>query len=438
MAKPKSDRLKISDIYLDSKNPRHIDIDNEAEIIDHLVKKEKILSLAKEIAEHGTSPLEIMAVIPHPELRGKFIVQEGNRRLCSLKLLRDPARAPNSRSKAAFERLKEGARISPEVNVVIFPDRKSARYWLRLRHLGGQGGAGVKNWDVRQKARFDAEDSSVNPNSLAVEMVEYAVKAGLIDEAEMNRLKVTTLSRYLSNAVVRDALGITNRHSLQISAPAEQFDVAVSTFLKDAAIEKDPPVHSRSDRAQREAYAASLRSRGVAVKDRIEKPVVPSAAASKTRQRNNPSPDLRAHVVPASVKLHLESKTLKRVFDELRRIDPDFSFAAAYLLRAFLEQLLRDYAVVNGLGHGEVHAIAGRCAKHLLDQKSLAAEHGERKLEAMLKPLRLMANEKESRLSPDSMGAWVHGNVIPTSAELNRRWDTLEPSILLLVNGLKK
>ncbi|KAA9000794.1 hypothetical protein FJU31_06500 [Stenotrophomonas cyclobalanopsidis] len=437
MAKPTDARIKISDIFLDSKNPRHSSIDNEPEIIDHLVKKEKVLALAREIAVHGTSPLERLAVIPHPEIKGKYIVQEGNRRLCSLKLLRDPDRAPTAKTRAAFEQLKLEARLSPSVDVVIFPDRVSARYWLKLRHLGGQGGAGVRNWDATQKTRFDAEDSGTNPNALAVDLLQYAHDSGIISEGDLEKIKVTTLTRYLSNAVVRDALGLADRYKLVSLAKPDQFDIAVSTFLRDAA-QEDSPISSRSNRQDREAYAATLRQRGAAVKDKVDRPVVPSVAAAKQRQRNNPNPDFRPKIVPASFKVVLESAVLKRVFDELRQIDPDLSFASAYLFRAFLEQIIHDYAKVNGVGGGEFHFLAGKCEKHLSGNAALRSEFGERKLESMLKPLRTMANDRESRISPDTLGAWVHGSMIPTGAEIKRRWDTLEPAIYLLCRGLKK
>lgn len=437
MTKVQTQSVKISDIFLDSKNPRHSEIDNEADIIEYLVKNDKVLALAREISQHGPSPLERLAVIPHSDIRGKYVVQEGNRRLCALKLIRDPQRAPNARTKAAFEQLKAESRLSPSIEVVVFPNRQTARYWLKLRHLGGQGGAGVRNWDTSQQTRFDAQDSSKNPNALAVELVDYAHKAGIISDSELDRLKITTLTRYLSNAVVRDALGLADRYALASTAPPEQFDTAVSAFLHDAALAERSPVSSRSTRHEREAYAATLRQRGLAVKEKLQKAVVPSAAGSKQRQRHNPNPDLRSKIIPSSVKLQLHSPVLKRVYDELRQIDPDFSFAAAYLFRAFLEQLLHDYAKGNGLSDGEFHVIAGRSEKHLASNQTFKTEFGDRKLESMLKPLRQMANDKESRLSPDSLGAWVHGNVIPTGAEIKRRWDTLEPSILLLARGLK-
>ena len=70
------------------------------------MRGEQILPLAEDICDRGLSPLERLAAIPHPTLDGHFVMVEGNRRLCSLKLLRDPAKAPVADRKA-FKKLAE-------------------------------------------------------------------------------------------------------------------------------------------------------------------------------------------------------------------------------------------------------------------------------------------------------------------------------------------
>lgn len=77
--------VNVLDLYLDSQNPRHDPINNRTEIINYLIKNEKVKVLAKSIAENGTSPLEILAVIENEN--GHFIALEGNRRVCALILL---------------------------------------------------------------------------------------------------------------------------------------------------------------------------------------------------------------------------------------------------------------------------------------------------------------------------------------------------------------
>ena len=46
--------VSIRGLYLDPKNPRHIPIENQKEIISYLIENEKVKELAKDIAEKGS------------------------------------------------------------------------------------------------------------------------------------------------------------------------------------------------------------------------------------------------------------------------------------------------------------------------------------------------------------------------------------------------
>ncbi|MCU7846467.1 MAG: hypothetical protein KZQ89_00420 [Candidatus Thiodiazotropha sp. (ex Lucinoma kastoroae)] len=86
--------LNVLDIYLDSQNPRHEPIEDQEKIIAHLINKEKVKSLARDIAQYGLSPLESFAVVK--DAADNYIAVEGNRRLCAATLLNDPELAPSS------------------------------------------------------------------------------------------------------------------------------------------------------------------------------------------------------------------------------------------------------------------------------------------------------------------------------------------------------
>src|SRR5688500_8905980 len=102
-AKPVIQPVDLARVYLDNVNPRHDPIDNEREIIAHLLAREYVKPLARDIAERGSlSPLERLAVIPHPSVRDAYISVEGNRRVCALKLLADPEKAPDESDRRYF------------------------------------------------------------------------------------------------------------------------------------------------------------------------------------------------------------------------------------------------------------------------------------------------------------------------------------------------
>lgn len=433
MAKQKYADLPLGKLLLDNDNPRHDPIDNEPEIIAQLLKEEQVLPLAKSIAaKKAINPFGNVGVLKHPKLPGHYLVVEGNRRVCALKLLKDPARAPTSKLKATFEELKQQAgRLPDEIHVALVDNEADADYWKAIQHHGEQGGVGTRAWSPQGKARHAAKvGGGADRNRLAIDLVAYAAKSGLITEAERDAISVTTVTRYIKSEVVREALGLASASELKINAPDEEFEAAVGTFLKDAVPRtgEEALVNSRSKNEDRLAYVAEFRRKGHAVKSRLSKASAPRPT-SKAGRRNSRSPDRRPHVVPAEFKAQIRNTVLKHVFDELRRIDPTYSFAAGYLLRAFIEQLAHQYAADHGLGlTGELHQIIGRCARHL--EKANASAK-------VLKPLRVMESDRNSRLSPDSLGAWVHGSEIPTPAELKRRWDSLQAAFRALLDGLK-
>lgn len=90
----------LSRIYLDPENPRHETLPDEPSIIKHLVAKEGVRPLAKDIAEAGgTSPIDLIALVQHPKVKNAYVVVEGNRRICALKLLQDADKAGNEKDK---------------------------------------------------------------------------------------------------------------------------------------------------------------------------------------------------------------------------------------------------------------------------------------------------------------------------------------------------
>lgn len=251
--------VEIGRIFLDLENPRHEPYENEAEVIDYLCRHENVFPLAKDIVQHGLNPLELLAVIPEDSgdtgKSGKptFIVAEGNRRLCALKLLDDPERAPPKLRKP-LEDLGRGWDGVGELTCMVFPDRESVRMWLGRIHEGEQGGIGRKKWNADQTARYSGD--SKNKTALAV--LDYAESAEMIT-AEDRKGKLTTVQRYLVNQLVRDAMGIDNSNINDISRnrPKADFDLMLRKFLDDLA---RGHVNSRANKEQHNAYARELAS----------------------------------------------------------------------------------------------------------------------------------------------------------------------------------
>lgn len=435
--------VELHRVYLDNENPRHDPLEAEPEIIAHLIAEEDVKALAKSIAELGTtSPLERIGLIAHPKVKGAFLAVEGNRRMCALKLLADPDKADTEANKKYFRGLaKKMGELPDALDAVVFHNRKKARPWVSLRHEGAQGGVGTKEWRPEQKARFNVDGTGgtakVNPDIQALAVKEYALKHGLLARAEVDSISLTTLTRYLSNPVFREALGLEGNRTLHITVPEEEFKRAVTKFLKDA-LEPNSGVSSRTDVAERKRYAEKLRSDGIAPVTRglkahdvsvSARPVDAANSDKDSRERNGRSPDARPKVIPHDFVAKIKNRTLKRLYDELRGLDAElFSFAATYLLRAVIEQTVTLYLEKRGQGiQGELHRKLERVA-NLLENDGMPARQ--------LKNLRMMATEKDSRYSPDSIGHFVHGGAIPTRVQAIKLWDSIQDIMEVLFKEL--
>ncbi len=431
--------VSVQNIFLDTDNPRHDAIDNEKAIIARLVGHEQVMSLAADIADEGLSPLDRLAVIPHAEQKGRYVAIEGNRRVCAIKLLADPDLAPTQALRRNLLDLKRRARHAINaVEVVCFDTRGEARHWLDVRHGNAGPGVSTRSWNATQKARFDSgAQRRRNPNALALDLVDYAVNRGILPASERANINLTTLTRFLSNKLVRDALGISSNKELRIGVPVDEFDRAAGRFLNDSIASKagKSRVHSRTSVEEREAYARALRSEGIAASTRLPTSQVPprtplGAPQTSNKIRDSRSPDKRSRVVPSSFSFKFGDPIQKRIYDELKRVDPaDFSFAAAYLLRATIELAAKAYCKRHGLPRAgkDLHQLLGQAAKHLHESGGVE--------ERVLKPLRVMADNKDAPYSPETIGHAIHGGAVPTAVELIRHWDTIESNLLLLLKG---
>lgn len=470
------DDVSLHRLHLDPQNPRHDPLEDEEEIIAQLYKDEQVLGLAKDIVAKGTlSPLDRTGVIEMEDNPGHYIVVEGNRRACALKLLHDPHKAPNADARIALEALAQRFEVPSSLSVVVFTDRHAARPWIGLRHLGAQDGAGTRNWDSPQKSRYAETES---PNQLALALLDRAENSGWIDAKQREQLAITTLTRYLTSPLVRAALGLGNHRELQYTHEASEVEAALRQFLADAAPCADgsrPLVNSRSKKLEREAYARGLSVRGIAPRTLLPfpsqppnpselvnphepnkltpppdigippihpkpgslpphsgpveptQPSEPGKLTQPTRPRGKQHPDDRMYLVPTSFVINHRDKSLLRLRQEFRStpID-DHEFAVNYLLRAFIERVLVLYAK-----HRRVHQ------PKMTDQKLVQVCTEELSKDGAspsdLKAMRVAMSDENAAHSLHTLGAAVHTGLVPTRKSLIAAWDNWETALKLML-----
>lgn len=447
---PKS--VKIRNIYLDLENPRHEAQATESDAIQLLIQGEDVRALAKHIVEVGTtSPLDMMALVPHQKAKGRYITAEGNRRLCALKLLADPDKASKDVDKRYFRKLQQEIEEPiTEILAVLFESMEEARPWVELRH-DAPAGVGTKKWDAEEKARFNKQGKGDNPNTRALELIDYARMHRLLSEDELSSLVITTLTRFLSTPDVRSALGLTSAKGLEINVPTEEFDRALIKFLKDS-IEVGSKVNSRANADERKQYAEGLRSDGYApttrgvdayvprsagdssadTKPPVETPISPSAAPASAKKKGLRNRDNDKYVVPSGFVSRVDDPVFSRLLRELKNLDAEeFAFSATYLFRSLLEQIAILFMKKHNIQPipENLHLKLGKVADHLVAQEF--AGKG-------MSGLRKMASDVNSKYSPDTIGNFVHGGQIPNRVYVIRAWDSFQPIMLELVKQLEK
>lgn len=469
--------INVLDIYLDTENPRHDPINEQAEIIHQLVTKERVKILARHIAINGVNPLDLIGVIKDKD--GNYIVVEGNRRLCSLLLLNDPERAPSGDSKY-FKKLSDNSNKIPlSVNCVLFEDYEEAKEWMIVRHDGEQEGVGVRKWDPEAKTRNNAKNDRRDSNALTISLLDYAAEQGYLPKNRENKI-VTTASRYLGNPFFRKVFGIESARSeknVYINVPCNEFNVMCEKFCQDLL--QNTLVNSRSSKMEWEQYAMSFGTQGLAPTHMVkpyplsecptEKTVASNAdlnvddpegvqnqhkesvddkdhspqdmeqehteeASAKKNQRQTQDPDKRKFIFPADFNPRINSKILRRVFREIKCIDIDTNtLAVSFLTRAFLENVYKMFheATTGNYPGEKTNDVLLKVVTLLAQEKGLTKEQ-----ENALGCLRRVQSRTDNPLSPKTLGANVHLGSYPDSFSLKREFDNIAPILEVMITRI--
>lgn len=251
---PDIGHARALDILLNRENPRHEPKRNQEDIIEYLLADEQVYNLARHISVNGLNPLELIAVFRDAD--GNLIAAEGNRRVCALQLLNDPERAPSDQ-RPRFKRLSANGNFPEKLLVAKFDNYEEARPWLQVLHDGEQDGIGRRQWRAEQKARNTEKASR---HTLTLRLIDYALNNGLLKREDKANLDLTTMTRYLENPQVREAMGIITKSKdpdVHITLPEATFNKIIVKFLGDADRGR---IHSRSTSSDWRAYANEIES----------------------------------------------------------------------------------------------------------------------------------------------------------------------------------
>ena len=421
-------KIHITQLLLDTENPRHDVLQNQTEIIKELLKNQKIENLAKDIAKHGSlNPLDMVGVLESENQ--EYIVIEGNRRVCACMLLNNPTLCPDKNTKSRISKIKKTGSAPVELECAVFEDREAADHWIKLRHEGQQDGVGTKEWNTQQQTRYAMKMGRSNPNDQSLLLLDYAVNKEIIDLEDRDDYKITTLKRYLGSPVVRNVFGLTNNHNLKSKQVEPTFIELVDQFLRDY---KDEIVHSRSNKHQRADYANELQ-RKIAPPPPSDNPVVDYGDNSfkdnkkKPRKRSKRDPLKRPYLVGSI--FSISDNLLNGVYHELKRTKIEYhELSVAYLFRAFIERMAVLYLkkhLPGKLGtESKLNAKLKWISEDLKDKKSVEPKK--------LNTLNIAASSQNSKLSPLVFGMMVHLSHLPSKRELIQMWGSWEETLHLI------
>lgn len=167
--------VAIGRLHLDPLNPRlpeDVQGGKEPELMQHLYDHFDLDEIAAPMGQNGYFDEEPLVVVPNglpKKLQPKpgeslskeylaflggaeFTVVEGNRRLATARILREPSIRQKMRVRGWPEISAEVREDLDELPVIIYPTRKEVLPYLGVRHITGN-----KKWDSYAKARYIAK-----------------------------------------------------------------------------------------------------------------------------------------------------------------------------------------------------------------------------------------------------------------------------------------
>ncbi|GAA4655017.1 hypothetical protein GCM10023142_21550 [Anaerocolumna aminovalerica] len=172
--------ININDLILDENNPRFIIPPNPSQqsIVDYLIDYEEVEQLAMDISKSGGlyAGERVIAV----KENGKYVVLEGNRRICACKILMNPRLLQNRRPASINKLVITDNLINniSNINVDVMPSRISAQSSLAAKHIDG-----IKKWSTISKYKFFALEfdagRTIDEIALVTGVSQSKIRSGL-------------------------------------------------------------------------------------------------------------------------------------------------------------------------------------------------------------------------------------------------------------------
>lgn len=466
--------LKLSNLYLDLKNPRYEEQRSQNEALNTIAgeQKGKLLVLLKDILENGVNPSDIPIVMQDKSKANGYIVLEGNRRIAALKLFKKPGILTGVSLKQKYAKLHDeykGKTVN-SIECLIVDTREEANLWIERKHEGEMNGAGTVRWDNVQKNRFLT--IKTGKDTKVVQLIDF-LKAAMVGDfefvAQLGKVKPTNLERLLSTPEVCSDLGLTYVRGEYIShyewtEVLKGLKSIVSLLSRDDF--KVGLIYQKKDRINfikkipQEMLPDKNKMAEVPWKLKDFKPILQrvdikgqsnegtdtagnvDADKQNEEQPQKERPTSRNTFLPDTLSLSIPNDRINRIYSELKLLShirqPN---TCGVMMRVFLE-LSVDYALEQ-FSMLKNEALSGSDDARDLRQKTNAViqrlESDKYLGNAKAKGIKTEINKKQSVFSVDTMNAYVHnGDFNPIPKDVMLSWDNIQPFMIALWKAINE
>ena len=425
--------IPVSEIMLDQNNYRLGPLDSQIECVEIMFKEfgPKITKLAGHIAKNGLSPKPIVV---SKNDQGPWFVRDGNRRITALRILNNPAEAPDQ-YKRSFQEIRKNAipGMVPQKIECLTADEATILEYRKLEHMGPQDGIGQVDWDARARENLQAEENGSLRYPLAGQICDYLEQKGV---PEAGKVTISGMQRlFQDNSVSRKIGFIWDGQQFYFTAKEDEVFNILKEVIYDFTNEdrkKRKKVGDIYNPADREKYINELfKTKGLNEPTQLPEPVLPSG--TKTPKGKPPGapgipikrkpPWDRLRVIGKGLGLPLpDSETkLNTVLVELSsKIDVrKATIAAGVLIRIVLERSVESYIQKNSIESKKdlLYVRIYEVAKYMKKAEVI----DNKKLQQLSK-----MRQSEQLISAHTLNAWVHNpHYIPTPREVCTFWDNI-------------
>ena len=427
--------IDVDKLIVNPENYRFDPVENQNQAIDIMLerKSDELVNLAKHIIENGLDLAKSFRVMEIK--KDLYRVLEGNRRVTVLKCLHNPLLIKSDALRNKFIKLKQEhkRRIIPTVvNCYIYKDEKEAAPFIKLDHTGKNEGAGLDEWGMAEKNRFSYKfEGKISPAMQLVYWYQDQTKSKIEDP---NKLKLSTIDRFLGNVEARSylGLGMAEGKVYLVSSPKEVARRLGRLF--DKMLTEDVPVQEVYDSEKMEKFMRNLFGEKPENTKELTKVALKNYVKKEIKKKSLPKSSGRNTVVPYDFELQIPEPKINNVFHELKELQLNqFSNAGGVLLRVFLEMNIDHYMNKFGIQMHKDTKLSGKLSKVTEDlgKKGINKE----KLNSIIKVI----TTGSAILSIGNFHEYMHSfKTQPVPIDLINTWDNIQEFFEILWGEISK